>query len=255
MSTSGSGATPSGGRDHYSYTHYARPDVAEGFDALRFSGAVGRHLLEEQAALLAGALAPLPGRRIADVGTGTGRAALGLAGLGATVMGFDASAEMLGVARQRALAAGHSLPVAVADAHALPMEDRSVDATVCLRVLMHAIDWERCLGELCRIARWRVVFDYPSAASAARIESALRQRRQRRGHPVEAYRVFNEHEVTHALARHGFRVVETHKQFVLPIALHKKVGAFGLTRRIEQGLRAVGLLRVFGSPVTIVAER
>nr|MBA3949288.1 hypothetical protein [Acidobacteriota bacterium] len=57
---------------HYSYSHYANPDVAEGFDALRFSGGIGQMLLETQEAILIDALAPGPGRSIADVGTGTG---------------------------------------------------------------------------------------------------------------------------------------------------------------------------------------
>jgi SAM-dependent methyltransferase len=243
------------GRDHYSYTHYANPSVAEGFDALRFSGDVGQFLLEQQASLLATSLAPAAGRRIADVGTGTGRAAIGLARLGADVVGFDASAEMLGVARRRATDAGVSVDFAVGDAHALPLADREVDAAVCLRVLMHAIDWERCLAELCRVSKWRVVFDFPSASSAAAIESAVRRARLRRGHKVEAYRVFSGREIAAALARHGFRVVEVRRQFVLPIAFHKAVGHFGTTRRLERVLQAVGALRLFGSPVTVVAER
>jgi ubiquinone/menaquinone biosynthesis C-methylase UbiE len=243
------------GREHYSYTHYASQSVAEGFDALRFSGDVGQFLLEQQAALLAAALAPLQGRRIADVGTGTGRAAIGLARLGAQVVGFDASAEMLGVARMRAAEAGVSIPFSVGDAHALPLPDRDVDAAVCLRVLMHAIDWERCLAELCRVSKWRVVFDFPSASSAAAIESAVRRARLKRGHKVEAYRVFSEQEITSALARQGFHVVDLRRQFVLPIAFHKAVGRFSVTRRIERGLERAGALRLFGSPVTVVAQR
>jgi ubiquinone/menaquinone biosynthesis C-methylase UbiE len=243
------------GREHYSYTHYANSSVAEGFDALRFSGDVGRFLLEQQAALLAASLAPLDRRRIADVGTGTGRAAIGLATRGAGVVGLDASSEMLGVARRRAAEAGVSIEFAVGDAHALPLADRGVDAAVCLRVLMHAIDWERCLAELCRVSKWRVVFDFPSASSAAAIESAVRRARLRRGHKVEAYRVFSEREITAALARHGFRVVGVRRQFVLPIAFHKAVGRFALTRRLERGLGAIGALRLFGSPITVVAER
>jgi ubiquinone/menaquinone biosynthesis C-methylase UbiE len=246
---------PTDGRAHYSYTHYADPSVAEGFDALRFGGDIGRFLLEQQAALIAGALAPLRGRRIADVGTGTGRAAIGLARLGADVIGFDASTEMLDVARARAVEAGVSVEFAVGDAHALPLGDRDVDASVCLRVLMHTIDWERCLAELCRVARWRVVFDFPSSRSAAALESVVRRARLRRGHKVEAYRVFSERQIATALARHGFRVVDVHRQFVLPIALHKAVNRFGLTRRFEKGLAALGALRLFGSPITVVAER
>lgn len=252
--TSSGGPDP-GGRGHYSYTHYANQSVAEGFDALRFSGEVGQFLLEQQAALLAASLAPARGRRVADVGTGTGRAAIGLAKLGADVLGFDASTEMLGVARRRAAEAGVSVDFAVGDAHALPLADRDVDAAVCLRVLMHAIDWERCLAELCRVSRWRVVFDFPSASSAAAIESVVRRARLRRGHKVEAYRVFSERDVTAALARHGFRVIDVRRQFVLPIAFHKAVGRFAVTGRVERVLAAIGALRLFGSPITMVAER
>ena len=134
---------PGDGRRHYSYAHYADRDVAEGFDALRFSGPIGRYLLESQEALLLDALTPPRGRTVLDVGTGTGRAAIGLARAGARVIGLDASPEMLRVASVRARDAGVVIPFGVADAHALPIADRSVDAAVSLRVLMHAIDWRR----------------------------------------------------------------------------------------------------------------
>jgi hypothetical protein len=120
---------------------------------------------------------------------------------------------------------------------------------------MHAINWQQCLAELCRVSRWRVVFDYPSSSSAAAIESAVRRARLRRGHRVEAYTVFSDRQITDVLAAQGFRVVSRRKQFVLPIALHKKLGMFGVTRRIETVMASVGLLGVFGSPVTVVAER
>jgi hypothetical protein len=100
-----------------------------------------------------------------------------------------------------------------------------------------------------------VVLDFPSASSAAAIESAVRRRRHQRGHLVEAYRVFSEADITAVLVRHGFRVVAVRRQFVLPIAFHKAVGWFGVTRRLERVLEYVGLLRLLGSPVTMVAER
>ena len=52
-----------------------------------------------QQRLLLDALAPVAGERVIDVGTGTGRAAIGLAQAGAIVTGVDASVEMLDVAR------------------------------------------------------------------------------------------------------------------------------------------------------------
>jgi ubiquinone/menaquinone biosynthesis C-methylase UbiE len=240
---------------HYSYAHYANRDIAEGFDALRFGGPIGRYLLETQEALLAEVLAPLAGRRVLDVGTGTGRAALGMAARGAIVRGLDASAEMLDVARARATEAGLTIAFGVADAHALPVGDREVDAAVCFRLLMHVIDWPQCVAELCRVSRQRVVIDFPAASSFAALESLWRRARKALGRPVEAYRVMSERAVRQAFAARGFRVVLVRRQFVLPIAFHKAIGRLSLSLAIERGLAAVGLLRLFGSPVTMVAER
>jgi len=243
------------GQRHYSYAHYADVTVAEGFDQLRFSGPIGGYLADEQQHLLLEALAPVAGRSVLDVGTGTGRAALALAAAGATVVGLDASGEMLGVARRRAADASLALGLGRADAHALPVSTRSVDAAVSFRVLMHAIDWRRCLAELCRVARWRVIVDFPSSRSVAALQSLARRRLAAAGRRVEAYGVMSERDVTLELATHGFRVVQVHRQFVLPIAAHKAVGSLGVTRAVEGTLAAVGLLRWFGSPVTLVAER
>ena len=244
---------------HYSYSHYASAEVAEGFDALRFSGGIGRMLLETQERILIDALRPGPGVSIADVGTGTGRAALALAATGADVVGIDASSEMLAVAGRRAAerqaGASGTLRFERGDAHALPLAGHSVDAAVCLRVLMHTPDWRRCLAELCRVARATIVFDFPAAASAAAVQAGLRRVAHAAGMKTEPYRVMSARAVRRELARHGWRVRTEHRQFVLPIALHKAVGSAKFTRGIERALASTGALRLFGSPVTIVAER
>jgi ubiquinone/menaquinone biosynthesis C-methylase UbiE len=242
-------------QNHYSYRHYADPKVAEGFDDLRFGGPIGRLLLESQESVLLEALAPVKGRRVIDVGTGTGRAAIGLAQAGASVVGVDASAEMLQVAAARATAAGVSVQFERGDAHALPAGDRTFDAAVSLRVLMHTVDWKTCVAELCRVSRWRVVVDFPALASFAALESGTRHVARALGRRVEAYRVMAERDVEDAFASCGLKVVMIRRQFVLPIALHKAVGNAAVTEAVEGGLRRVGLLRLLGSPVTMVAER
>ena len=65
--------------DHYSYSVYADPAMAEAFDDLRFSGPIGQMLAVEQERVIASFLSPLERRRLLDVGTGTGRAAIALA--------------------------------------------------------------------------------------------------------------------------------------------------------------------------------
>jgi ubiquinone/menaquinone biosynthesis C-methylase UbiE len=171
------------------------------------------------------------------------------------VTGVDASEEMLAVARRRATDAGASVTFDRADAHGLVYPDRSFDAVVCLRVLMHTPGWRASLAELCRVARDRVVIDYPALASAAAIQSVARRIAHAAGARVEAYRVFTDRSIRDVLERSGFRVRDSQRQFVLPIALHKRLGSAAATETIEGALAGVGLQRLMGSPVTLVAER
>ncbi len=240
---------------HYSYSAYADPAMASSFDAKRFGGPIGTILLQDQEGVLAEFLGDVSGRRILDLATGTGRAALALAKRGALVTGVDASREMLSVARSRAADAGLSIDFEEGDAHALAFPDRAFDAAVCLRMLMHLPDWRTALSELCRVTAHRLVFDYPAIASAAAVQVVWRRAARALGRNVEAYRVFRHRDVGRELARHGFRVAATHKQFVLPIGLHKAVGSAGLTRGVEGALARAGMRRLAGSPVTIAADR
>ncbi len=240
---------------HYSYAAYADPAMAASFDARRFGGPIGQILLEDQERVLSTFLGDVSGERILDLGTGTGRAAMALARRGALVTGVDASNEMLTVARARARDAGLTIDFAEGDAHALTFPDRAFDSTVCLRLLMHVPDWRTAVSELCRVTERRLVFDYPAFGSTAALQAAWRGVASRTGRQVEAYRVFRAAAITRELDIHGFRITRTHKQFVLPIVLHKLVGSTSFTRSIEGALASAGMLQRAGSPVTIAAER
>jgi ubiquinone/menaquinone biosynthesis C-methylase UbiE len=242
--------------EHYSYAVYADPATAERFDAARFGGPIGTLVAEAQERVLTRFVTPAAGMEILDVGTGTGRAAILFARRGARVTGIDASAEMLTVAARRA-EAEPQLPLTFArgDAHALAFPARSFDAVVCLRVVMHTPDWRRVIGELCRVARRYVVIDYPALASAAALQAVARRGLALAGRRVEAYRVFSDRAIREVFESHGFRITGVERQFVLPIAFHKAIGSRALTTRAEEVLAAIGLLRLVGSPVTIVAGR
>ena len=62
-------------------------------------------------------------------------------------------------------------------------------------------------------------------------------------------------DVRRELDAAGFRIERVHRQFVLPIALHKAIGSRAFTAAVERALAGVGLLRLLGSPVTVVAVR
>jgi ubiquinone/menaquinone biosynthesis C-methylase UbiE len=242
-------------RGHYSYTYYADAANAQSFDARRFGGPIGDLVAQGQADVLADMLGPVQGRSIIDVGTGTGRGAFLLAAAGARVTGIDASEQMLAIARQRADDTHAAIDFQVGDAHEIQFGDRAFDLAVSLRVLMHTPRWRRCIAELCRVAGHGVVLDYPSATSTALVQSIARKLLHPFGLSSEPYRVFFDAQIRRELESHGFRITAVHRQFVLPIAMHKLVGSRRFTEVSERWLAHVGLLRVFGSPVTVFAER
>jgi 2-polyprenyl-3-methyl-5-hydroxy-6-metoxy-1,4-benzoquinol methylase len=248
--------SPDPSSEHYSYSAYADPVMARTFDGRRFSGPIGELVADTQAQVLVNMIGDGKDRDILDVGTGTGRAAFILARGGANVTAVDASEEMLAMARKRAGDQGlTTITFQRGDAHALEFGARNFDTVVSFRVLMHTPQWERCVGELCRVADRLVVVDYPSATSVALIESLARRAMFAAGKKTEPYRVFTHGAIAAAFERHGFRIRSVHRQFVLPIALHKAIGSRRFTVWSEHLLDRAGLLKSFGSPVTLVAER
>jgi SAM-dependent methyltransferase len=96
----------------------------------------------------------LAGRRVLDVGCGTGQVAGALTGLGARVWGIDPSAEMLARARLTAPRAAFK----EGRAEALPFKDSWFERAV-FRLVLHLVDRPRALSEARRalVPRGRVV--------------------------------------------------------------------------------------------------
>jgi SAM-dependent methyltransferase len=93
------------------------------------------------------ALEGAPGRRLADIGGGTGNYALALKREGWEPVVVDRSAEML------ARAAAKGLEVVEADAQQLPFENESFDAATMISMLHHVEDRGAALAEARRILR------------------------------------------------------------------------------------------------------
>ncbi len=91
---------------------------------------------------------------IADVGCGTGSLTFELARFAGKVIGVDLSKEMLRRAKEIAKERNvRNVEFRRADALALPVAARSVDAVFCVMVLHFLPDPARAITELCRVTR------------------------------------------------------------------------------------------------------
>ena len=102
-----------------------------------------------------GALAPRPGERVLDIGSGPGFLAAGIGeavGPSGAVYGVDISEPLLAVARSHC---AHQSWVEFrrADATQLPFSDNEFDAVISTQVLEYVRDVERALAEICRVVR------------------------------------------------------------------------------------------------------
>lgn len=89
----------------------------------------------------------LHGRRVVDIGCGSGRYLLHARQRGATLLGIDRSAAMLRAA------AGHRLPVVRGDVLQLPLCSGWADLALCALTLGHVETLETALREIARVLR------------------------------------------------------------------------------------------------------
>lgn len=88
-----------------------------------------------------------PGEHVLDIGTGTGTAAAMAVGNGRSVVGLDAAAGMLELARREVVGA----EFVEADFTAIPTEDRAFDVVISVHALLFADDRVAALREWHRV--------------------------------------------------------------------------------------------------------
>jgi arsenite methyltransferase len=152
-------------------------DTAQQIEALyQVRDAVRRRRLVREA------LGAAPGERVLDVGCGPGFYCAELreeVGPDGSVVGVDGSPPMLELAARRC-AGLDNVALHEADALALPLDDASVDAAICVRVLEYVADATAALGEIRRVLRpggRAVIWDVDWATLSIHSEDAARTER------------------------------------------------------------------------------
>jgi SAM-dependent methyltransferase len=223
--------------------------------ARRFDGPVGRWFVDSQTRITLECLAGLPaGASILDVGGGHAQVAPPLveAGYRVTVVGSDSSCGT----RLAPLTSTGRCRFDVGDLQALPYEAGAFDGVVCYRLIAHSVDWRHLVAELCRVARHRVIVDYPARRSVNVASDAL----FRIKHTIERgttrpFALYGRGEIAEAFEGAGFAVISVRPQFLLPMALYRLAGSVRLARTAEGLARWLALTGLLGSPVIARADR
>lgn len=93
------------------------------------------------------------GKDVLDLGCAGGFMAEALDDLGATVTGIDPAQDAIAAARDHAEQGGRTIRYDVGVGEALPYEDTSFDAVVCVDVLEHVRDLPQVIREVARVLR------------------------------------------------------------------------------------------------------
>jgi SAM-dependent methyltransferase len=231
------------------------PDVETSSDAYarRFAGPVGAFFLDVQSRLTSRLLPPLGAGEALDVGGGHGQLVGPLLEAGFRPTVYASRADI--PERLRPDVEGGRVRFASGDLLRLPFESRSFDLVLAYRLLPHVPLWADLIAELCRVARGAVIVDYPTSRSVNALAGLLFPLKKDVESDTRPFRVFKDREVREAFERAAFRETGRLGEFVLPMALHRALGAAPFSHLAEGALAALGLRRLLGSPVILRAER
>jgi ubiquinone/menaquinone biosynthesis C-methylase UbiE len=125
------------------------------YDSRRWSSPVGRYLDETQKSIVVDLIGDIDGKTVLDVATGTGRFALEMARLGATVHAVDTSPAMLSALMDKASKEGlegRIIPCE-SDGAKLPFESEMFDLATCINALNHIPDAPDVVHDISRVLK------------------------------------------------------------------------------------------------------
>ena len=138
---------------------------------------------------------------------------------------------------------------------ALPYDDKSFDVVISYRTFSHMDQWDNFIGELARVAKSKVIVDYPSNCSFNILYSALFFLKKRFETNTREFNSFSSRAIESSFEKNNFRLDSQYKQYFLPMALHRMLDMRPLSEPSESVFRFLQLTAVFGSPVIACFER
>ncbi|WP_413160951.1 class I SAM-dependent methyltransferase [Capilliphycus salinus ALCB114379] len=219
---------------------------SEGY-ASRFSGTVGTWMLNIQTEATLQMLQAYPQATVLDVGGGHGQitAPLIANNYQLTVLG---SAEVC-QARIQPWLDSNRCKFKVGNVLDLPYPDNAFDVVISYRFLAHVTQWEKFLSELMRVAKKAVIVDYPTVRSVNSIAPLLFKVKKGLEGNTRPFITYQEPKLINYFKAAGWQQTERYAQFFWPMVLHRTLKSPGVSSKLEQSMRLLGLTYWLGSPI------
>lgn len=231
--------------------HSQKADIETSTDdyAQRFSGRIGTYFLDVQTRITLDLLKPWPHATVLDVGGGHAQLAAPLinAGYTVTVAGSDDVCRM----RLDKILGDKPFGYQTCDLLNLPYADGSFDVVTCFRLLTHEENWKAQIAELCRVAKFAVVVDYPDIRSFNILYKFLFKIKRKYEKNTREFRTFRRTELAAEFGGYGFVNPAFKGEFLLPMVVYRALKNVALAKVLEGLFLSVGLTRWFGSPVIL----
>ena len=236
------------------------PDIESSSDgyASRFSGAVGRFLLEHQERVVMTlidkniGIAPL---RVLDVGGGHGQLTEALLRAGHTVV-LQGSDEVC-FARTKYLQQKYPdrLTFVKSPILDIPVQNCSFDLVLAIRLIAHVVQWKELIKEMTRISKRYVIIDFaPKNSFNFFYKTLFKYKKKLEGNT----RTFLRHsikELDEPFKQNRFAIKKSVPEFFIPLVVHRTANMPRLSACFEFLFLVIGLTQKLGSPIIVLAEK
>lgn len=220
--------------------------------ARRFSGEIGKYFLDVQAKITLELLKPWTNAKVLDVGGGHAQIAIPLvkAGYDITVVGSD---DVCKTRLDKYLDKG-SFKYETCNLLSLPFDNEEFDVVTCFRLLTHEENWKIQISELCRVAKYSVIIDYPDIRSFNIFYKFLFKIKKKYEGNTRTFRNFSRKELIGEFEKNGFSSPLVKTEFFLPMVIHRALKNVALMKTLESFFYFLGLTKYLGSPVILRVE-
>lgn len=215
--------------------------------AARFSGKAGAWLLEQQNEIFIDLIKRVPNETVLDVAGGHGQIAKLLVPLNhqVTVLASAPNCD-----RQiRPMLNQANCKFETGNLENLKFDGKSFDVVSCFRYLPHTEKWRDLVAELCRVARYAVVVDYPVLYSLNILTPLFFPLKKQLEGNTREYALFTHSQINSEFEKNGFKLSGVKAEFFFPMVMHRVLRNRKLSQALEFLPQILGLKKLFGSPV------